>query len=345
MTSIRIAIAGFGNVGRAFARHVLENRSVQIVAVADSTGSHAVQSTRHLQLLLQSKETLKQQAGPTPEPPSNVLPRFVDQAVELGASILVDALPTNIETGQPGLDLIRSALSKGLHVVTVDKGPMVCAFHELVQTAAQSGRRLEYTGTIGVAIPDEISGLQVLEIRGVLNGTTNYILTEMQSGAQYDEALATAQERGIAEPDPSLDVEGWDTACKIFILAKTLMRSQSAAEVTVEDVVRAGIGPEVERLVRIARDTSRVVRLVGRARIWQGRLRLSVCPKLIGPESPFYSVTGTSKAAVFRTRERGEVLSEAHSGRATIADVILRDALKASDSPQIDQGKSQLVEL
>ena len=332
MTPKKIAIAGFGNVGRAFARYSLDSPDFQIVAVADSTGLQTVQSPNHLQQLLHRKETGEGSRGAvSPEGKSEALASYPDLAAKLGAFVLVEALQTNIKTGQPGLDLIRSALSKGLNVVTVDKGPMVRGFDMLMQAAAErTGTRLAYTGTIGVAIPDELAGSEVLEIRGVLNGTTNYILTEMQSGAAYQDALASAQTAGIAEPDPSLDVEGWDTACKVLILAKSLMGSGGRATVTLEEVVRTGIGPETESLMQVGRDTGRVVRLVGRARIWQDRLRLSVTPKLVGPDSPFYSVSGTSKAAVFRTKEKGEILAEAHSGRNSIADVILKDILRIS---------------
>jgi homoserine dehydrogenase len=155
-----------------------------------------------------------------------------------------------------------------------------------------------------------------------LNGTTNYILTEMQEGERsFDEGLASAQANGIAEPDRSLDVQGWDTAMKILILAKTLM----GADVGLAEVSRIGIGPETESLIKIGRDSGRRVRLVGRARIWQGRVRVSVAPKLLEPDSPFYSVSGTSKAAVFRTERKGQVLAQARSGRDAISQTIVDD--------------------
>src|SRR5262249_10910275 len=162
----------------------------------------------------------------------------------------------------PALDLIHRALLQGSSVVTVDKGPMVRGFEALRQAAAASGARLEFTGTTGVGIPPEITGQEVLEIRGVLNGTTNYILTEMQqSGASFEDALKHAQREGVAEPDPSLDVEGWDTACKILILAKALM----GAVGSLEEVARKGIGPATSSLIEQGKMMGRMVRLVGRA--------------------------------------------------------------------------------
>jgi homoserine dehydrogenase len=180
--------------------------------------------------------------------------------------------------------LVAAALEQGTNVVTVDKGPLVHGLDEMKEAALRGGTRFGYSGTTGVSIPDELASERVLEIRGVLNGTTNYILTEMQEREKsFEEALAYAQASGIAEPDPSLDVQGWDTASKILILAKSLMGAQAG----LEEVSRIGIGPETESLIRVGRSSGRVVRLVGRARIWQGRVRLSVAPKLVGPDSPF----------------------------------------------------------
>jgi homoserine dehydrogenase len=142
----------------------------------------------------------------------------------------------------------------------------------------------------------------------------------------FGEALASAQADGIAEPDPSLDVEGWDTAVKILILAKTLM----GADAKLSDVSRIGIGAETDALIKRGRVMGRVVRLVGRARIWQGRVRVSVAPKLVAPESPFYYVEGTSKLAVFRTESDVEVTAYARSGRDAISQTIMDDIIKVA---------------
>src|SRR5262249_32869405 len=162
------------------------------------------------------------------------------------------------------LDLIQAALAAGIHVVTVDKGPLAHAFDELQTIARSSGARLGFSGTTGVSIPDEISGDRVLEIRGVLNGTTNYILTAMQAGGRsFAAALANAQANGIAERDPSVDIEGWDAAVKTLILAKRLM----GAKGMLNEVTRIGIGAETDALIQVGRETGRLVRLVGRARV------------------------------------------------------------------------------
>jgi homoserine dehydrogenase len=138
----------------------------------------------------------------------------------------------------------------------------------------------------------------------------------------------------VAEPDPSLDVDGWDTACKILILAKSLM----GADGRLDQVSRIGIGSETESLINVGKSTGRIVRLAGRARIWQGRVRVSVAPKLVGPDSIFFSVSGTSKAAIFRTAEHGEVIVHSSSGRDSISEVIVDDILKLAGQAGIERG-------
>ena len=328
MNKTRIALLGFGNVGRSLARYIADRENLtallDIAAVADSSGAAILESPSQIGALLAAKSSghsiVQAGIGRSIQSQSD----FLKSMLDLGIRVMVESLPTNISEGQPARDIIRSALFEGCSVVTVDKGPMVRGFDELKQAAASSGACLEFTGTTGVAIPDQVAGKQVLEIRGVLNGTTNDILTRMQeNGASFDEALSHAQRDGIAEPDPSLDVQGWDTACKILILAHALM----GATASLEDVARKGVGPEIESLIQAGKTTGRVARLVGRARIWQGRVRVSVAPKLVDPGSPFYSIAGTSKAAIFRTGE-GDIVVHSKSGRDSIARTIVDDLLR-----------------
>jgi homoserine dehydrogenase len=326
MRTIEIALLGFGNVGRSFVRYVQQARNqtsgINIRLIADSSGCVPVKSTEHLKLLLDHKDEGGTVAGLAE---NDVIPasEFIASLIDSSATALVESLPTNLTDGEPALSLISEALLQGVNVVTVDKGPLVHGYDALRRAAAEGKAHLRYSGTTGVSIPDSLHTSQVLEIRGVLNGTTNYILSEMQEhGLPFDEALAQAQRDGIAEPDPSLDIEGWDTACKILILAKTLM----GATAGLAEVSRIGIGEQTQSLIREARACGRVVRLIGRARIWQGRVRVSVAPKLLTPESPFFGVAGTSKAALFRSAD-GEILVNARSGRDAISRTILYDLM------------------
>lgn len=324
---VSVALLGFGNVGRAFARYVEANSSpieIHIRAIAGRSGGFFLGHDTPLERVIAHKESgrLSELA-----PAGSLLNAndFIRALPSFGVSVLVESLPTNIVNGEPALTFITAALELGINVVTVDKGPLVHGFDALKQAARNGGARLGYSGTTGVGIPNEVENDRVLEIRGVLNGTTNYILSEMQERERsFTDALAQAQTEGIAEPDPSLDIQGWDTASKILILAKALM----GADARLADVARIGIGQETESLIRTAKDSGRVVRLVGRARIWQGRVRVSVAPKLVGPDSPFYAISGTSKAAIFRTERQGDVVEFGRSGRDAIAQTIADDILK-----------------
>lgn len=329
MKEINLALLGFGNVGRAFVRYInkiseSQNLKINIRAIADSTGALMIHSPEHIETLLTYKDLGRSFKEFAPAELINDMQKSIKALRRENISCIVESLPTNIKDGQPALDFLAQALSQGINIVTADKGPMVHGFEILKSVAEASNSRFAFTGTTGVAIPPEIAGDKVLEIRGILNGTTNYILTAMQEqGLPFAEALAIAQRDGIAEPDPALDVDGWDTACKILILAKALMN----ANATITEVARIGISEQTQSLIENGKATNRIVRLVGRARIWQGRIRVSAAPKLLDKDSPFYSVSGTSKAAVFRTAEHGEVLSYAHSGRDAISQVILEDVL------------------
>jgi homoserine dehydrogenase len=326
-TQVTVALLGFGNVGRTFVRYIRSGEGansgqIRIRAVADSSAGLIIDDDSDIERVLAHKESGHNLLEFAPGEVISNGPEFIRALRSAGISVLVESLPTNIADGQPALGLITAALSQGTNVVTVDKGPLVHGFGGLNEAALKGGTRLGYSGTTGVSIPAALANDRVLEIRGVLNGTTNYILSEMQQRQRsFDGALAVAQSDGIAEPDPSLDIQGWDTASKILILAKALM----GADTRLEGVSRIGIGPETESLIRVARESGRVVRLVGRARIWQGRVRVSVAPKLVEPDSPFYSVSGTSKAAVFRTEGQGAVLVTARSGRDAISQTIVDD--------------------
>ncbi|HJQ24002.1 MAG TPA: hypothetical protein VKA60_08810 [Blastocatellia bacterium] len=324
-----VALLGFGNIGRAFADYIGRMRDgrihLRIRAVADRSGDLLVEDDAALERIIHHKTSgrpLRELAASSLIADARA---FIEQLPAAGVGVLVESLPTNLTDGEPALACLRAALAAGIHVVTVDKGPLVHGFAALQQAAATGGAGLGFTGTTGVSIPDELRDEWVIEIRGVLNGTTNYILTEMQQrGASFAEALHSAQAAGVAEPDPALDVDGWDTAVKTLILAQALM----SAETRLDEVTRLGISEATSELIRIGRESHRVVRLVGRARIYQGRVRVSVAPKLVAEDSPFYAVEGTSKLAVFRTASRREVISAARSGRDAIAQTIVDDIVK-----------------
>jgi homoserine dehydrogenase len=331
---IQVALLGLGNVGQAFARYVgttskPDSPKLTIRAVADSSSGLVLNPSEDTDRVL----TFKEQGHSISDLARGTLitdtHAFISALSNAGISVMIESLPTNVETGQPALDLLTYALSLGLNVVTVDKGPLLHGFGALKEAARAANSSFAYSGTTGVTIPVELSGIRVFEIAGVLNGTTNYILSEMQErGLPFDRALLKAQAEGIAEPDPSLDIEGWDSAAKILILAKSLM--QGRAELS--DVSRTGISAGTRALIQTARKSGKVVRLVGRGRESDGQVRLSVAPELVGSDSPFFSVRGTSKLAIFRT-DSGEITSTSRSGRDAIAQTIVDDVTRVTAGP------------
>lgn len=226
------------------------------------------------------------------------------------ADLLVEATPTDIRTGGAALANIRGALINGLHVVTLTKGPLVVAFPELMATARERGAMLKFSGATAAALPAadlaaySLAGTTITGFAGVLNGTTNFILNRMAEGADYGAALREAQARGIAEADPTLDVEGYDTAVKALILANAVMD----ADLTLAEVAVTGITGIAPADVAAAAAAGGRLRLVGRAdRGADGRVAIAVGPETLPLSDPLAGLTGTNKGITFWTDTMGAV--------------------------------------
>lgn len=321
----RIALLGAGNVGRAFARYLEQTQGehpYRIAAAADISGGIFLDRPALVAPLLACLESGRLIRDCVAGERRLEVPEFIERLRDAGIDVLVECMPTNIADGRPALDYLHAALRQGIPAVTVDKGPLVHGFRRLHEAARTSGVGFRYTGTTGVRPPADIAGRRIVDIQGVLNGTTNYILTRMlEDSMPFAAALAEARRQGVAEPDPSLDTSGFDTACKILILANCWM----SAEAELHDVSHTGIGPETEPTIREARAAGCAVRLIGRAHALSPGVSLSVAPERVGPDSPFFAVAGTSKGAVFTTDEGAQFFSAGRSGRQEIARTILED--------------------
>lgn len=182
--------------------------------------------------------------------------------------LVFEASPVDLETGGPGLTIARTALRQGISVVLANKGPLVNAFDELHELAEQSNASLKYSATVCGGLPilnigqrDMIVG-DILRLRGIFNATSNFILDEMAVGKSYDEALSEAQQRGIAEADPSLDVGGWDTANKLLIIVNTLL----GAGITLSDIDVTGITGITRAMITAEAARDHVIKLVASAK-------------------------------------------------------------------------------
>jgi homoserine dehydrogenase len=245
--------------------------------------------------------------------------------------ILVEATPTNLETGEPGVTHCREGIQRGMHVVTPNKGPVALHAAELSEKAKNKGVAFRFEGTVLSGTPalnffqGPLAGSVVREVRGIMNGTTNYILTEMESGKSYAEALKKAQELGYAETNPEGDVEGWDAAAKVVILSNMLF----GADLKPSDIRRKGITGIRPEDVAEARKEGKRWKLIGRTTLEPGgAVAASVKPEKLSADDVLSHVNGVRNALCFKTDLLGEVMiSGPGAGKLETGFAILNDIL------------------
>jgi homoserine dehydrogenase len=333
---MKLALIGFGGVGQGLAE-ILRDKAdelreqygfqAQIVAVA--TGSRgALYQPNGLDIPLLLNAVHRGHLNYYPTGSGLIRDWEILRIIkESNADVVVEASPTDLQTGQPAIDHCRAALQNGKHVVTVNKGPIALAFAELTALAKQSGKHFLFEGTVMAGTPSirlarqALAGCSISEARGIVNGTTNYILTQMESGLPYAEALAQAQALGYAETDPSGDVEGWDAAGKVIILAAALFgKTLTLSDLSVQGIT--GITPEA---VEAARAAGERWKLIAHVTPEGGSVR----PVRIPNSHPLASVSGATNAITFATDLLGEVtLIGAGAGRVQTGFAVLSDLLE-----------------
>jgi len=251
------------------------------------------------------------------------------QALE--ADALCEASPVNLDDGEPGMSCIRAALTKGMHVVTPNKGPLVLAYSELTTLASEKGVSLRFCGTVAGGLPAinlgqrDLAGAIIYRLEALPNLTTSFILDRMARGLSYDQALAAAQAQGCAEADPSLDVEGWDAANKLVILANSVLDVPA----TLADVQVQGITGVTQADLEGARANGQVIKLVASAvRQTGGGYALRVAPTPLPAGHPLAQLSGQQMGIVYHTDIYG-VISAAILEEEPIpsAATMLRDLL------------------
>jgi homoserine dehydrogenase len=231
----------------------------------------------------------------------------------LAADVLVEVSTMNPRNGQPALDHVRQALVAGMDVITANKGPIAYGFKELEALAQSRGRQLRFESAVADNLPIfnlmryNLPTAKVGLVRGIFNSTTNYLLSQTARGVSWKEALAEAQRLGIAERDPSSDLEGWDAALKCTIIGNVVM----GLDIKVSDVVREPITEEVATRAREA--ASRGMRIRPLAAI--GPFGTRWAPVEIGPDDPFYAVDGFSMAIELDTDVAGKLAIALHQPR------------------------------
>ena len=240
--------------------------------------------------------------------------------------LVIETTPSDIDTGGVGLENMRMAFSKGRDVVTSNKGPLALKFCELVDSAKENGSGFRYEATVGGAMPmlnlvrETLAGNEIKSIQGILNGTCNYILSRMmEEKAPYEQMLAEAQELGIAETDPTYDVEGIDAASKLVIIANSVF----GMDVNYHDVDVTGITKITPEALMLAQDEGYAVRLIGEVK--EGTLKTS--PRLVPLDHPL-AVGGTLNVAYIQTDLAGDItISGRGAGSIETASAILSDII------------------
>jgi len=323
---MKVLIVGFGFIGRRLVKVFHEksaiikkiDRDFKLVGISNSKGYIYNREGLNLEKLLHVTELSDYSDG------YNAGGSSLELIEKSDADLMVEATPTRIEDGEPGLTFIRHAFNKGIDVVTPNKGPLVVAFKELTALAEKNNCEFLYEGTVAGAVPifslarECLQGDRVLKISGILNGTTNYILSKMYfEGTSFELALKEAQERGITERNPSYDVDGIDAACKVLILANALMNRNAKFE----DVERVGIRRITQEAVSLAKKSNFAIKLIGTV-----DKHLEVAPKLVPINHPL-CVHGTLNAIHLETDLAGEITLVGYGAGKETVSAVLNDVL------------------
>jgi len=250
-----------------------------------------------------------------------------------GGHVLIEATPTNLTDGEPGTTHIFTALKQGMEVVSANKGPFVLYYEKLHNLARKKGCRLHISAATAAALPTLdvgqicLSGAHVKSVEGILNGTTNYILSRMKTeGCTYDAALTGAQDLGIAETDPRFDVEGLDTANKMILISNRMFGSSLG----IEDIKAKGITKITPEDVAAASKKCKVIKLIGTSEVVDGKVQVSVGPKLLEMDHPLASVNGSEKAISYMTDTMGRItVTGGRSSPLGAAAALLKDLINA----------------
>jgi homoserine dehydrogenase len=337
MTDYRLALVGFGNVGQGLAA-ILRDSAGEVTAatgsrfpiVAVNTATRGsvydpdgLDAARLLDAV-GAGHSLEHVAAPH---------RGWDVArvlAESNADVVVELSPTDLVTAEPATGTLRAALGGGRHAITTNKGPIALHYPELAALAAAQGRFLGFEGTVMAGTPvlrlgrELLAGAGISRIAGILNGTTNYMLTQMAAGADYAAALAEAQALGYAEADPTADVDGHDAAVKVVILANLLL----GGSLRPSDVVTAGISSLTAADVAEAAAAGECWKLIGRVTQTPTGLEAAVGPVRLSLSHPLAGVGGATNAVTFSTALTGEVtLVGPGAGRVETGYAVLGDLL------------------
>ena len=336
-TTYRLCLVGLGNVGRAFAKLLLkkekelsERYNLSFVVTGITTGTHGQAVNPNgldLKAVLDTFEKGKNLNDLSLIKTPTKTTAFIDSCP---ADVMFETTPVNPQTGQPALEHIQTALKHGMHVVTANKGPVVHGYQALTTLAQEQGRQFLFESAVMDGAPifalfrQPLVGANLISFQGILNSCTNLLLEQMAQGNTLEEAIAYGQSVGITETDPSNDIDGWDAALKVAALVTVLM----GIPLTPQQVDRTGIRLISPEMIQAAKDAGERWKLVCSAEQVDGNIKARVSPERVGPDSPLYSVSGTSAYCQFKLDVLpGLGVLESNPGPETTAYGLLADFL------------------
>jgi len=287
---LKLALIGYGNVGRAFGRLIERKRaSFPFRIVGIHTARHG---------------TAIDPAGLAPEPSFGPAATSVDEFLDrAGAEVLIEITPLNPATGEPAISHIRAGFARSMHVITANKGPIAHAYHELRQEAIRAGVEFRFESTVMDGAPIfnlvnfALPGVEISGFTGVLNSTSKVVVDAMREGCSMEEGIERARQMGIAETDATFDIDGWDSAAKTAALANVLLDART----TPQQVETKGIGRLTTARVRELAAEGKTVRLVSRAKRTANGIRLRVRAEVLEETDLLASARGTSNLLLFHT--------------------------------------------
>ena len=327
---MRIILCGFGVVGQSFAK-LLESRSEdlyaryglkpRIVGVFDRNGSAVDTSGLDVSRLIDTKKKYNS-VKKYSETKNNV--SGIEMINDLEAEVLIETTQSNYNDAEPGMTHIVNAMKRGMHVISVNKGPLALAFPSLMELADYNQVIFRFSGTVGGGTPildfakNSLRGERIVSFDGILNGTTNYILTNMADGMSFNDALSDAKQKGYVEADESLDLDGLDAAAKLVILANWIM----GMKVTMPDIKKTGIREIDSSDIKRATEKNCAIKLIASC-----NKKLVVEPKEITIDDPL-CVSGTLNAISFTSEHSGtQTIIGRGAGGTETASSILRDLI------------------
>lgn len=310
MSTLSIVFVGFGNVGKALARLLERKRSLlnstydfdyRITGIA--TGRHGLAIDKNglpMEKILQQLDS----GGSITEFHQEAAVKDAFEFIQASeADILFENSPVNHKTGQPAADHLRKALECGMHAITANKGPVVHAYRELTALADKQGKRFLFESAVMDGAPifslfrGPLPAIELQGFSGILNSCTNLLLGLMEDGRTFEEAVSYAQSIGITETDPSADIDGWDAAIKVCALSTVII----GVPIKPDEIEREGIRKISPAMLAEAKAAGERWKLVCTARRENGGITGRVQPQRIGPQSPLFSINGTSSFVQFET--------------------------------------------